>query len=230
MTKQVTLDAEFLRRALGQDGERADVEVTPGVLPPDFPVTLPDLPGLRVLGGVRSVPPGWTFAYPGVTQTVEPVRFQWRAFLDVPAPQGQVTAALLGHFAGEGWQESQLFQRVFVEAARSEWMGTSREPPRTLGVQARQRGEVTQVELTVADTDSGQVEHLRGRSPHPRLHDHFEAPLPTLTLPEGWRGQMQSGQGGPIRSQTWTLLPSLAPTPGPLALLPHLLPQLEDQG
>lgn len=230
MTEQVTLDAEFLRRALGREGERADVQVMPGVLPPDFPVTLPELPGLRVLGGVRSAPPGWTFAYPGVPQTVEPVRLQWRVFLDVPAPQGQVMTALWRHFAGEGWQESQLFRRVFVEAARSEWMGTTLEPPRTLGVQARQRGEVTQVDLSVADVVPDHVEHLRGRSPHPRFHDHFEAPLPALTLPEGWRGQMQSGQGGPICSQTWALSPSPDAAPGWSVLLSHLLPQLEGQG
>lgn len=232
MSPLITLDAEFLRRALGHGhaGDRADVEVTPGALPPEFPVTLPELPGLRVLGGVGSVPRGWTFAYPGGAQTPGPDRLQWRVFLDVPAPQPQVIAALLRQFEGEGWQESQLFQQVFVEAARSEWTGTTLAPPRTLGIHVRQQGEVTQVDLTIADVIPDHVEHLRGRSPHPRFHDHFEAPLPILTLPEGWRGQMQSGQGGPICSQTWALSPSPDAAPGVPALLSYFLPQLERQG
>jgi len=148
----------------------------------------------------------------------------------VSAPQGQVVAALRRQFAAEGWQESQLFQPVFVEAARSEWTATALEPARTLGVQARQPGEVTQVELTVADTDPAQVEHLRGGWARPHFPDHFEAPLPTLTLPDGWRGQMLSGQGGAIRSVNAALVPPPGAAQELAALLSHFLPQMEDQG
>ncbi|MDL2345123.1 hypothetical protein QOL99_13310 [Deinococcus sp. MIMF12] len=232
MSEQVTLEAEFLRRALEREDNAERVAVTPGTLPPDLPVTLPDLPGMRVLGGVRSVLPGWTFASPGSARAAAagPVRLQWRAFLDIPAPQPQVMDALLGRFTEQGWQESQVFQQVFVEAARSEWAATALEPARTLGVQSRQQGGVTQVELTVADTDPGQVEHLRGRWSHPHFADQFEPPLPTLILPDGWKGQMQTGQGGPIRSQLSALRPPPGPAPDPAALLAHFLPQLERQG
>jgi hypothetical protein len=119
----VILDAEFLRRALGhgREGDPADVEVTPGALPPDFPLTLPELAGLRVLGGVRSAATGWTFY--GSSPPEHRPHTDWRAFLDVPAPQPQAMAALLDHFEEQGWQTAQVFQETFVEAARSQWLG-----------------------------------------------------------------------------------------------------------
>lgn len=233
LNEQLTLGAEFLRRALGhgREGDPADVAVTPGALPLDFPLTLPEWVGLRVWGGVRAAATGWTFDYSGPSRLTErPPRTDWRAFLDVPAPQPEAMAALLDHFGAQGWQTAQVFQDVFVEADRSQWLGARSEPPRTLTVFSRQQGDATQVWLTVADVDPRQVEHLLGRSRHPGFHDHFEAPLPTLTLPDGWKAQMRSGQGDPVRSQNAVLLPSADRVPDAAALLTHFLPQLERQG
>lgn len=231
MSEQVTLDAEFLRRALSQGPETssADVVVTPGALPPDFPVTLPGLTAVRVLGGVRSAA-RWTFGASSSPESAErQARTDWRAFLDVPAPQPEVMEALVSQFAEQGWQAAQMFQEVFVEATRSQWLGARAQPPRTLGVNTRQEGGVTQVGLTVTDTDPEHVAHLLGRAPHPHFHDHFEAPLPTLTLPDGWRAQMVSGQGGPVRSLHFALICPQAAF-DPAALLSHLLPQFGRQG
>lgn len=230
MSEQVTLEAEFLRRALGQQGSAEHVSATPGALPPDLPVTLPDLPGMRMLGGVRSVAPGWTFVYPGATQTAAPIRLQWRVFVDVPTPQPEVMDALVRQFAEQGWQETHSFPSVFVEANLSLWEGFCPEPPRTLVVQSRQQGGATQVNLTLTDAEPEYIEHLRGERARPHLSDYFEAPLPTLILPGGWRGQMVSGQGGAVRSFLTALQPSPGTAPDPEALLDHFLPQLERQG
>lgn len=56
MTPQ--MDAEFLQRALGEgeDGS-GKLEITLDAPPPYLPVSLPDLPDLRVLGGVRTTAP-----------------------------------------------------------------------------------------------------------------------------------------------------------------------------
>ncbi|GAA5532196.1 hypothetical protein [Deinococcus aluminii] len=231
MGEQVTLDAEFLRRALGhgRDGDPADVEVTPGALPSDFPVTLPEWVGLRVLGGVRSAAPRWTFHYPGSRSNQPPERVLWRAFLDVPMQQPEVMDTLLAHLESQGWQAAQIFQQVFVERERSQWMGAHLRQGRKLDLFARGEGGVTQVWLNVTDMAQGDVDHLLGRRSHPHFADHFEAPLPTLTLPEGWTARMLTGQGGPIRSQSSLLLSPQA-APDVTALLSHFLPQLERQG
>ena len=50
------LDFEFLQRALGQSEDSGKLEITLGALPPDLPVTLPNLPDLRVLGGIIRIP------------------------------------------------------------------------------------------------------------------------------------------------------------------------------
>lgn len=229
MGETVPLDPEFLRRALsqGREGDPADVEMTPGALPPDFPLTLPDVAGLRVLGGIRSAVPRWTFS-PSSQEPQHPAgHVMWRAFLDVPASQPEVMDTLLTHFFGQGWQPARMFQEVFVEAARSQWLAARSQPPRTLSLFARGEGGVTQVWLNVSDTDPEHVGHLLGRPSY--VQDQPDAPLPTLTLPGGWTARMLSGNGGPVCSQTSLLRPAEA-RPDLAALLSHLLPQFERQG
>lgn len=230
MGEQITLDAEFLRRALGQEGELTAEMVTPGTLPADFPITLPELAGTRVLGGIRTVARQWTFHFSGGPRSAErKSQTSWRAFLDVPAPQPEVMEALITHFAGRGWQAAQMFQQTFVEAARTQWMGGHTGQSRTLNVSSRQEGAVMQVHLQVQDTEPEQIEHLLGRRHHPHFEDFSQAPFPTLILPEGWSAQMLTGQGGPVRSET-VALGAPQPMPELTALLSHFLPQLERQG
>ncbi|WP_102126911.1 hypothetical protein [Deinococcus planocerae] len=226
MGEQVTLDVEFLRRALGQgwEDDPGGVVVTPNSLPPDFPVPLPDFAGVRVLGGVRSVafrrPPG---GLPDGQTT-------WRVFLDVPGPQPGVMAALTAHLEGQGWRAAQPWRQAFVEAEAGQWMGVHPEQERTVMLHARGEGGVTQVSLNVQDVEPEQVRHMLGQDPHPHFHRMHELPLPTLTVPQGWRVQMQGGGGGEAeRSERALLLPPEGAAEQP-DLLVHLRPQLERQG
>ncbi|WP_034385030.1 hypothetical protein [Deinococcus sp. YIM 77859] len=229
MSERVTLDAEFVRRALGfgREGNPADVQVTPDALPPDFPLRLPDLAGLRVLGGIRSAAPRWVFSFPGAEPQQSAEHVLWRAFLDVPAPQPEVMETLLAHFLDQGWQTARMFQAVFVEAARSQWLAARCQPPRILKVFVRGESGMTQVWLETRDTDSEHAGHLLGRLSY--VQDQPDPLLPTLTLPGGWTARMLSGHGGPVCSQTF-LLRSAGTRFDPAALLSELLPQLERQG
>lgn len=226
MGEQVTLDAEFLRRALGEgaEGDSADVVVTPGALPPDLPVTLPELEGVHILGGVRSVERRPT-SEPGSG----PAELtHWRAFLDVPSPQPDVRRALVGHLEGEGWQTGQTMWRPsFVEASRSEWLGVHTRQGRMLTVVMRGAEGGAQVWLDVRDTEPQQLQHLLGRYPH--FQDVQNAPLPVLTVPPGWRVQMQGGQGGSERSERALLIPPGGQMAEVEALREYLSAQLAEQ-
>lgn len=226
MDEQVTLEAEFLRRALGQggEGETADVVVTPGALPPDLPVTLPELAGVRILGGVRAVERRPT-SEPG-SRPAELTH--WRAFLDLPAPRPDVQRALVRHLGGVGWQAGQTMWRPsFVEALRSEWLGVHMEQGRMLTLLTRTVGEVVQVWLDVQDAEPQQLQHLLGKYPH--FQDVRNAPLPVLAVPTGWRVQMQGGQGGSERSERALLIPPQGQAAEVVALLEHLSAQLAEQ-
>lgn len=224
MGELVTLDAEFLRRALGQEGDVVELEVTPGSLPPNFPVTLPDRAGLGVLGGVRSVTrPTFSPGGRAAEQT------QWRLFLDVPGPQPGVMAALTAHLEGQGWR-AQPWRQAFVEATAGQWMGVHAGQERTVMLQTRGGGGMTQVSLSAQDAGAEQVQHLLGEGPHPHFHLMHHLPLPTLTAPQGWRVQMQGGGGGEAeRSERALLLPPGGDAEQP-DLLAHFRPQLERQG
>lgn len=227
MGEQLTLDAEFLRRALGLGWDNPEgVAVTSDSLPPDFPVPLPDLGGVRVLGGVRSVAFHWS-ATPGekpVKQTT------WRVFLDVPAPQPDVMAALVSYLEEQGWRAAQPWRQAFVEATAGQWMGVHAEQERTVMLHARGEDGVTHVSLNVQDVPPEQVRHMLGQDPHLHFHHLHELPLPTLTAPPGWRVQMQGGGGGETeRSERVVLVPPEDVAEQP-ELLAHFRPQLERQG
>ncbi|WP_216327267.1 hypothetical protein [Deinococcus aestuarii] len=225
MGEQVTLDAEFLRRALGESGDLVHLEITPGSLPLDFPVTLPDIAGFRVLGGVRSVTrPTFSSGGRAAEQTL------WRLFLDVPGPQPDVMAALTARLAGKGWRVAQMWRQAFVEASADRWMCVHPEQARTVTLQTRGEGAVTQVALTVQDAEPEQVRHLLGQDPQPNFHRMHDLPLPTLVVPLGWRVQMQGGGGGETeRSERAVLVPPEGADEPP-GLLAHFSPQLERQG
>lgn len=228
MTERIPIDPEFLRRALGlgSDGDPATVKVTQDALPADFPLKLPFDNG-RILGGIRSAAPGWTFQFDG--QAVEPYqpKWQWRAFLDVASPPHSVLAELISSLNSQGWQAVTLFQPVFVEAEQSQWMAVHAGKQLQLTARLRLAGQLTQLGLEVFEVDENSIRHLLGQHAFPYPHDHFEAPLPSLLLPVGWQARMEQGSGGPVRSQQYRLLP---PAGAPTDLWPHLQPQFERQG
>lgn len=121
----------------------------------------------------------------------------------------------------------QPFAQTFVEAEQSQWMAVHPERVQQFSVQVRQQGDLTQVWLNVHDSDARQIGHLLGRHDDPAFQAQ-EAPLPTLTLPPGWRAQLQQGSGRAVRSEEYGLRAS-GDAAGP-DLLPHLLPQLQEQG
>lgn len=229
MSEQLTVSQEFLQRALGfgEGGDPQTVAVLPDALPDDFPLTLPELPGLRVLGSVRSVAPRWTFQYPQGAEDRPPEQRLWRAFLDVALPLAETMSRFQAALRAGGWQAVQPFAQTFVEAEQSQWMAVHPERVQQFSVQVRQQGDLTQVWLNVHDSDARQIGHLLGRHDDPAFQSQ-EAPLPTLTLPPGWRAQLQQGSGRAVRSEEYGLRAS-GDAAGP-DLLPHLLPQLQEQG
>lgn len=225
----ITLDSEFLRRALGsgREDDSASVQVMPDALPADLPVHLPPALNVRVLGSVRSVAAQWVFFGSAVPQLPsEPVA--WRVFLDSPGSQQEVIAAFIASLTAQGWQAAHPYQQAFVEAARADWMGVHPAQSRSLTVVARGEGDMVQVWLTVQDTDERQVAHLLGQQTHP--HFPLPLPLPTLAAPEGWRVQMMQGNGGEEERSERALL--LAPPETQVdvpALLAHFQAQLAAQ-
>lgn len=213
------LDAEFLSRALGfgREGDPADVEVSPGKLPPDLPLTLPEFEGMRVLGGVRSAAPRWTFSYPRSKAPQSPELLMWRVFLDVPLPLVQVMRELTRALLQQGWRAVQMQHRAIVEAEREQWMGVHPVQGRTLNLSLRDENGITQVWLGVQDTEARQLAHLQGL-------DVREAglSLPTLAVPTGagvhWQGN------GDVREEATVVTGTNLPT-----LFDHFTPQLEAQ-
>lgn len=227
MSEQITLDAEFLRRALGQGlGEDpADMVVTPDELPSGFPVVLPDFADVRVLGGVRSLVVHWTSGPHGRPAELT----TWRVFLDVSGSPPDVMRALTTHLEGQGWQRGQMWRQAFVEASADQWMGVHPEQARTLMLQLRGMGRVTQFSLSVQDVERENMRHLLGHEPP--FHPLRQLPLSTLTAPGGWRVQLGSGSGGETeRSERALLLPPEGEAVNPGVLLAHFRPQLERQG
>ena len=223
------LDFEFLQRALGQSEDSGKLEITLGALPPDLPVTLPNLPDLRVLGGIRTIAPRWSFDYGMTQQNDLSERRSWRVFLDTSAQAGAVLDGFLAQLSPLGWQSAHMLSQVFVEAEKTTWLGVQAEQLRSLDLQARTLA-VTQVWLTIDDIEAPQVGHFLVQNPHFSQADFYQASLPTLILPAGWQAQMSQGHGGPVHSQHYLLRPAEA-TPDTLSeLWPHLLPQLERQG
>ncbi|BDP42552.1 hypothetical protein DAETH_25210 [Deinococcus aetherius] len=223
MGEQITLDADFLRRALGQEGDLIQLGITPGSLTPDFPVKLPDSAGSRVLGGVRSVAFRRTPGEPTDGQTT------WRVFLDLPGLQPDVMAALTAHLERQGWRAAQPWRQAFVEAEAGQWMGVHAGQERTVMLQARGEGGVTQISLNVQDVEPEQVQHMLGQSPHSHFHRMHDLPLPTLTAPQGWRVQMQGGGGGEAERSERVILVPPEDVAGQPDLLAHFRPQLERQ-
>lgn len=225
----ITLDAEFLRRALGtgREDDSASVQVIPEALPADLPVHLPSTLNVRVLGSVRSAASQWVFFGSAVPQfPSEPVA--WRVFVDSPGSQPEVMAAFIASLTAQGWQAAHPWQQAFVEATRADWTGVHPAQLRTVNLFTRSEGDVVQVWLTVQDTDERQVAHLLGQHTHP----HFPPPLalPPLAVPEGWRVQMMQGNGGEAeRSESALLLAPLETRADLPTLLAHFQAQLEAQ-
>lgn len=221
MPEQLTVSKDFLQRALGfgEGGDPQTVGIFPGKLSEDFPLTLPDLPGLRVVGSVRNLAPRWSF---GREVTAAPEQRQWRIFLDVAADLPTTMRLFQDSLRAAGWEAVRQFRQVFVDAEQPQWLAVHPSHSRQVSLYLRRAGEDTQVWLNLHDLEPQAAEHLLGG--HPQF-DHYEAPLPTLRLPPGWRGQMQQGSGGPVHSQEYILS-----GPVDVELLAHLLPQFAEQG
>lgn len=233
MVEQLQVEKEFLQRALGWGEERnpLNVDVTLESLPSDFPVDLSRLGGVRVLGGVRSAELAWRFAYSGGINEPYPDRRHWRVFLDVPGAVPDVFKVLLDVFMEQGWQPLVMFHQAFIEAEQTQWMGVNGDTNQRLLLLLRPEADITQVWLTIIEIDERQAAHLLG-GPHPPVGfgPHYEAPLPTLILPVGWRAQLGQGSGGPVRSQEYSLHAPRAGESLVQELLAHLAPQFERQG
>ncbi|GAA5511592.1 hypothetical protein Dcar01_00303 [Deinococcus carri] len=221
MSERITLDADFLRRALGfgREGDPADVVVTPGALPTDFPITLPEWAGMQVLGGIRSVAPRWTFYYRRSAPELSPEYLMWRVFLDVPLPLVQVMWELTQSLLRQGWRPSQMHRQAIVEAVREQWEGVHPKQGRTLTLAAREAEGVTQVWLGVQDRDPRQLDHLQGLNVN-TAEDSLA--LPTLLAPVGARVDWQGG--GDVRQEAALVTGSEFP-----ALLTQFAAQLEGQ-
>ena len=228
MAGQLHVSSEFLQRALGfgQEGDPLTVGVFPDALPDDFPLTLPELSGLRVLGSVRTAAPYWTFF--GSPQERREERRQWRIFLDAGAALGDTMASFQAALLSHGWESGRAFAQTFVEAGQTRWLALN--PARgwkldlALREAAEQSGTTTQVWLTLTEAEAQTIRHLLGQ--HDPPFDHVHLPMPLLRLPAGWRSQMQQGSGGRVSSEEY----ALRGPGGASALWPVLLPQLAAQG
>lgn len=213
---------EFLQRALGfgEEGDPQTVEVFPEALPNGLPFRLPPLPGLRVIGGVRSTASRWSFngGHPSPEQRM------WRVFLDVDGDLPGTMQAFQTVMRAQGWEASRPFMRTFVERSQPNWLAVQPAHRRQLNLNLRQEGAVTQVWLQVMEIDQQTAEHLLDPSFH---FSQYQAPLPVLMLPAGWRARMGQGSSGSVSSEDYRLQ---APQHGNPDLLPYLLPQLEAQG
>jgi hypothetical protein len=226
----ITLDAEFLRRALvsGVEESSVSMEVLPDGLPADFPVHLPPALSVRVLGSVRSVAARWVISDSFTPQLpAEPV--SWRVFLDSPGSQQQVMAAFIAALTAQEWQTPRHgWGQAFVEATRADWTGVHLSQLRTLNLFTRTEGDVVQVWLTVQDSNEQQVDHMLNQQPNMPLPQLM--PLPALAAPEGWGVQtMQGGGGGEERSERALLFSPLGAQVDLPVLLAHFQAQLEAQ-
>lgn len=221
MMNRLDVPLDFLQRALGfgEEGDPQTVAVFPETLPDELPFKLPPFPGLRVIGGVRSTAPRWSFG----GDLPSPEQRLWRVFLDVDGDLPGTMQAFQTVMRAQGWEASRPFTRTFVESRQPNWLAVQPAHRRQLNLNLRQEGAVTQVWLQVREIDQQTAEHLLNPSSH-FSQDH--APLPVLMLPTGWRARMEQGSGGGVSSEAYHLQ---APHGHP-DLLPQLLPQLEAQG
>lgn len=227
MTGQLRVSSEFLQRALGfgQEGDPLMVGIFPDALPDDFPLTLPELPGLRLLGSVRGVATRWSF---NRGQSFSPERRQWRVFLDVGAVLDDTMADFQTALLSQGWESGRAFAQTFVEAGQTRWLALNPARGWQLDLAGREAagesGTMTQVWLTLTEAEAQTIRHLLGQ--HEPPFDHVHLPMPLLRLPAGWRSQMSQGSGGRVSSEEYALC-----GPGSAAALwPALLPQLAAQG
>lgn len=221
MTGRIEVELEFLRRALGagREGHPADVDLTSGALPPDLPVSLPDWAGVRVLGGIRSVAPRWTFFASPADRSTVPEHLMWRVFLDVPLPQDQVMRELTRALMAQGWRTAQMSRQAITEAEKGVWMAVHPAQARTLHLVGRQADGVTEVWLSVQGTDRRQFQHLQGLNV---TTAEDTCSLPALTVPAGAQVRWQ-GDGEVRQESAFVRGTALGP------LLDHLAPQLELQ-
>lgn len=227
MTGQLHVSSEFLQRALGfgQEGDPLTVGIFPDALPDDFPLTLPELPGLRLLGSVRGVATRWSF---NRGKSFSPERRQWRVFLDVGAVLDDTMATFQAALLFQGWESGRAFAQTFVEAGQTRWLALNPARGWQLDLAGREAagesGTMTQVWLTLTEADAQTIRHLLGQ--HEPPFDHVHLPMPLLRLPAGWRSQMSQGSGGRVSSEEY----ALRGPGGAAALWPVLLPQLAAQG
>lgn len=228
MTGQLHVSTEFLGRALGfgWEGDPLTVGVFPDALSDEFPLTLPELPGLRVLGSVRTAAPHWTFF--GSPQERREEQRQWRIFLDVGAALDDTMATFQAALLSRGWESGRAFAQTFVEAGQTRWLALNPARGWKLDLALREvvqePGTTTQVWLTLTEAEAQTIRHLLGQ--HDPPFDHVHLPMPLLRLPAGWRSQMSQGSGGRVSSEEY----ALRGPGGSAALWPALLPQLAAQG
>lgn len=218
---RLDVDLEFLQRALGfgEQDNPLTVGIFPEALPDDFPLALPDLPGVRIIGGVRSIAPRWSFN----GGPSSPEQRMWRVFLDAATDLPTTMQVSQAALRSAGWEAARPFMQTFVEQRQTNWIAVHPAHSRQLNLNLRQEGELTQIWLQVTEIDRSTSQHLLDQHRH---FDQYVAPLPSLTLPAGWRAQMKQVSGGGVHSEEYLLR-------GPQGaddLLPFLLPQLEEQG
>ncbi|WP_162865334.1 hypothetical protein [Deinococcus wulumuqiensis] len=216
----IRISSEFLQRALGfgQEGDPLTVGIFPDALPDDFPLTLPELPGLRLLGSVRGVATRWSF---NRGKSFSPERRQWRVFLDVGTALDDTMATFQAALLFQGWESGRAFAQTFVEAGQTRWLALNPARGWQLDLAGREAagesGTMTQVWLTLTEADAQTIRHLLGQ--HEPPFDHVHLPMPLLRLPAGWRSQMSQGSGGrviriPLNSCTVGKAPPVHPYRG----------------
>lgn len=229
MTERLHVSSEFLQRALGfgQDGDPLTVGIFPDALPDDFPLTLPELPGLRVLGSVRGVATRWSF---NRGKSFSPERRQWRVFLDVGTALDETMVDFQTWLLSQGWESGRAFAQTFVEAGQTRWLALNPARGWQLDLAGREAGQgsgtMTQVWLTLTEADAQTIRHLLGQQGPLFAQESAPLPMPLLRLPAGWRSQMEQGRAGKVSSEEYTL----SGPGGAAALWPALLPQLAAQG
>lgn len=180
------VDAEFLRRALGagERGDPATVQIVPDALAEDFPVALPELPGLRVYGSVRSVATRWTFFRSEGSD--RPEYPWWRTFFDTVLTAPEVVRTFRTQLSSLGWRTAEIgLTRAVLPAEGGAWAAVHPARCQELHLHARQAGGAAQVWLSVKEVDEDHALRLQGLEPRPPEFLRPGLALPTLVMPPG---------------------------------------------